>query len=182
LSFICALFYCILAFQAVYSEISPFYLSPCVATTITKFAFVFNYSHIFVFFYIYTSYAFPFFFLLCYMRVVLVMCLIKSPCEKMEQHGWYPRHDYLLWIQLLAYSPLTQGCFTYTLNKSFSQLISNQNDLLIINTPFSFLGLDPQKIQIFFILWVEDPSISTLSYTLWMYGLNKNEMKCEKIL
>ena len=44
------------------SCISPFYLSPCIATTITKFAFVFNYSHIFVFFYIYTSYAFPFFY------------------------------------------------------------------------------------------------------------------------
>jgi hypothetical protein len=159
------------------SCISPFYLSPCIATTITKFAFVFNYSHIFVFFYIYTSYAFPFF-LLCYMRVVHVMCLIKSPCEKMEQHGWYPRHDYLLRIQLLAHSSLTQGYFTYTLNESLSQLISDQDDLLIINTPFFFSGLDPQKTQIFLILWVEDPSISTLSYTLWMYGLNKTEMKC----
>jgi len=62
--FFCTFFFCIFAFQAVYSEISPFYLSPCIATTITKFAFVFNYSHIFVFFYIYTSYAFPFFFIM----------------------------------------------------------------------------------------------------------------------
>jgi hypothetical protein len=96
----------------------------------------------------------------------------------MEQHGWYPRHDYLLRIQLLAHSSLTQGYFTYTLNESLSQLISDQDDLLIINTPFFFSGLDPQKTQIFLILWVEDPSISTLSYTLWMYGLNKTEMKC----
>jgi len=34
--------------------------------------------------------------------------------------------------------PLTQGCLLYTLNESFSQLIHDQDDLLILKTRFLF--------------------------------------------
>jgi hypothetical protein len=43
---------------------------------------------------------------------------------------------------------------------NLSQLVPDQDDLLILNF-FSFLGLDPQKTQIFFILEIEKPAIST---------------------
>jgi len=47
---------------------------------------------------------------------------------------------------------------------------------------FSFLGLDPQKTQIFLMWWLEEPAISTQFYICWMYGLSRNKGKKEKIL
>jgi len=45
--------------------------------------------------------------------------------------------NYLLKIQLLTHPPpITQGCLLHTLNESFSQLVPNQDDLLILKTLF----------------------------------------------
>jgi hypothetical protein len=38
-------------------------------------------------------------------------------------------------MQLLTHSLLTQGCLPHTLNESFSQLVPDQDDLLILKTP-----------------------------------------------
>ena len=77
--------------------------------------------------------------------------------------------------------PLTQGCLPYKLNESFSQLVPDQDDFLILKT-LSFPGLDPPKTQIFFTLGTDEPAISTRFYNCWMYGLSRNEGKEEKIL
>jgi hypothetical protein len=48
--------------------------------------------------------------------------------------SWLP--DCLLKMQLLTHPLLTQGCLRHTLNEYFSQLIPNQDDLLILKTHF----------------------------------------------
>jgi hypothetical protein len=77
--------------------------------------------------------------------------------------------------------PTTQGCLRHTLNESFSQLIPDQDDMLILKT-LSFPGLDPPKTQIFLIWWLEEPAISTHFDICWMCGLSRNKGKEEKIL
>jgi len=78
---------------------------------------------------------------------------------------WGPlKLDCLLKMQLLTHAPLAQGCLPHTLNESFSQLVPDQDDLLILKL---FLSQDcwiHKKTQIFFILGIEKLTISTHFY------------------
>jgi hypothetical protein len=50
--------------------------------------------------------------------------------------GTTSKLDCLLKMQLLVHTPLNQGCLPHTLNESFSQLVPDQDDLLILKLFF----------------------------------------------
>jgi hypothetical protein len=70
-------------------------------------------------------------------RPVVPLQLFFQWCPLLlKLRGRPPKLDYLIKIQLLPHPPLTQGCLLHTLNEFFSQLIPDQDDLLILKTPF----------------------------------------------
>jgi len=94
--------------------------------------------------------------------------------------SWLP--DCLLKMQLLTHPLLTQGCLRHTLNEYFSQLIPNQDDLLILKTHFLSQDWIHWKHKYFLFEDLRNQPFSTHFDICWMCGLSRNEGKEEKML
>ena len=80
--------------------------------------------------------------------------------------GTTSKLDCLLKMQLLVHTPLNQGCLPHTLNESFSQLVPDQDDLLILKLFFFPMTGSTENTNISYLMTWGTCHFYTLLYLL----------------